>query len=179
MFTISKPGHISRAGQGEGRGAGARGPLYQPWTLLSTLLGLARCKSTHIYTYLPISTRQRGAVLCGLRAGHGGGGVAGEGARAGGARRLGQLHRRPHPPPAHHSQHLQHRLAPRGPHRCPSQYSTVQYSTVQFNLQFTMAAFVPGRGPAQRESEGWWWSAICCWPDPSPGTYTSSYLNII
>ena len=56
MFTISKPGHISRAGQGEGRGAGARGPLYQPWTLLSTLLGLARCKSTHIYTYLHIST---------------------------------------------------------------------------------------------------------------------------
>ena len=58
------------------------------------------------------------------------------------------------------------------------QYSTVQYSTVQFNLQFTMAASVPGRGPAQRESEGWWWSAICCWPDPSPGTHTSSYLNI-
>ena len=133
MFTISKPGHISRAGQGEGRGAGAREPLYQPWTLLSTLLGLARCKSTHIYTYLPISTRQRGAVLCGLRAGHGGGGVAGEGARAGGARRLGQLHRRPHPPPAPHSQHLQHRLAPRGPHRCPSQCSTVQYSTVQYS----------------------------------------------
>ena len=146
MFTISKPGHISRAGQGEGRGAGARGPLYQPWTLLSTLLGLARCKSTHIYTYLPISTRQRGAVLCGLRAGHGGGGVAGEGARAGGARRLGQLHRRPHPPPAHHSQHLQHRLAPRGPHRCPLcstvQNSAVQYSTVQYSTDLCTMTYL-------------------------------------
>ena len=58
-------------------------------------------------------------------------------------------------------------------------HCAVQYSTVQFNLQCTMAASVHGRGPAQRESEGWWWSAICCLPDPSPGTYTSSYLNII
>ena len=47
VFTISKPGHISSAGQGEGRGEGARGPLlYQPWTLLSTLVGLARCMSS-------------------------------------------------------------------------------------------------------------------------------------